>query len=98
MKLALSILIALQIGDVLTTTYGLTTGAGREGNPIAAAMLANSGVAGLVAAKAVVIAYVIALFLWLPNPARSLLGFVIRAAAIYTLYVVYSNLRVGGLI
>jgi len=98
MKLALSILIFLQLADVASTAYAIQTGAGHEGNPIAAWMLATGGIGYLVAAKAVAIGYLIALYLWLPAPARWLLGFVIQVAAIAFVYVVLSNLRVGGLI
>jgi hypothetical protein len=98
MKLALAILIALQIGDVATTAYAIDTGQGHEGNPVAVAMLSFGGYGALIAAKAVAIAYVLALYEWLPGPGRAMLGFIVRALAIAYLYVVYSNLTVGGLI
>jgi hypothetical protein len=97
LRFALCILVALQIADAGTTAYGLSSGLGREANPGSAWILGNAGIAGLAAAKAVVLAYVVGLYLWLPAW-RGLLAFVIRAGAIYTAYLVFSNLRVGGLI
>lgn len=98
MRLALAILIALQVADVASTAYDLNSGFGREGNPAMAGALSLYGIQGLIAAKCVAISYATALYLWLPEPGRWLLDFAFRAASIAYVFVVFSNLRVGGLI
>jgi hypothetical protein len=55
-----TIAICAALGDVVTTAYGLQMGL-TEGNPIMHAMIAESGIAGLVGSKFLVIGLAFAL-------------------------------------
>ncbi len=99
MRFALAILIVLQLADLATTAYDQSTGYGHEGNPLMAAALAGGGILALAAVKAGVIAYATALVVWVrEGRGRRFLDFALRAGAIGTAYIVYSNLVVGGLV
>ena len=62
--------VAYGVGDLATTWYGLRTGAAREVGPLAAPLLAGSGLAGMVALKVASLVLIYAVWRATPRPVR----------------------------
>lgn len=61
MRLLWGAVLLVMVGDLVSTVYGLRQGFA-EGNPVAAAVLAEHGAAGLVALKGVALAWACAIW------------------------------------